>query len=166
MKIDLLDKAKKKRFLQELNYLGELKTKALLIKTGKERIRAYTGALSNEEIWDFWRVFPVEGIGVYLGKDNTNKNGVREVRLSTDGLHFFGDQVAGAILILNEKQEEEWFFGKEVEMNSKQVEKINSDFVAVKAESSGDFIGVGKLNKDQTLLYNYLPKERRRKGEL
>jgi NOL1/NOP2/fmu family ribosome biogenesis protein len=67
-------------------------------------------------------------------------------------------------LVLNEKQEEEWFSGKEVEMNSRQVEKIDSDFVAVKSESSEDFIGVGKLNKDQTLLYNYLPKERRRKG--
>ena len=161
MKIDILNKSKKKKFLEHLSYLGKLKTRALFIKTGKERIRAYSGMFSNEDIWDFWRVFAVEGIGVYLGKENVSSSGVWEVRLSTDGLHFFEDQITEGILVLNDKQEEEWFLGKEVEVEMKDVK---SDFVAVKSKSSGDFIGVGKLNKDRNLLYNYLPKERRRKG--
>ncbi len=163
MKIDPLNKSKKKRFLEELSYLGKLRTKALFIKTGKERIRAYTGMLSTEEVWDFWRAFQVEGIGLYIGKENINKNGVREIRVSVDGLHFFKDQIIDGILELDKKQEEEWFLGKEVETKEWQVKNIKSDFVAVRSKNSGDFIGMGKLNKDKTLVYNYLPKERRRK---
>ena len=165
MKIDILNKSKKKKYLQELSYLGELKSKALLIKTGKERIRAYTGALANEEIWDFWRVFPVEGVGLYIGKENIDKNGVREVRLSTDVLHLFGDQVTEGILVLDEEQEIDWFLGKEVVVGGSQVKDLKSYFVAVKSRSSGDFIGIGKLKKDKDLVYNYLPKERRRKEQ-
>jgi NOL1/NOP2/fmu family ribosome biogenesis protein len=163
MKIDLLDKTKKKKFLEGLSYLGKLKARELLIKTGKERIRAYSGAFSNEEIWDFWRIFPVEGIGVYLGKENIDKHGVREIRLSIEGLHLLGGQISEGILVLDEKQEEEWFLGKEVEVGGEQVKDLKAYFVAVKSASSGDFIGIGKLNKDKDLVYNYLPKERRRK---
>jgi NOL1/NOP2/fmu family ribosome biogenesis protein len=162
MKIDPLNKSKKKKFLSEMSYLGDLKTNALLIKTGKEKVRAYTGGLSTEEIWDFWRVFAVEGIGVYIGKENVDKNGVKEVRLSLDGLNFFKDQIVSGVLVLDEGQEEEWFLGKDVEVGGSQVESVE-DFVAVKSGESGDFIGFGKLNKDKTIVYGYLPKERRRK---
>ena len=162
MKIDILDKTKKRKFLGELEFLGKLKTNALMIRTGKERIRAYTGGLSTEEIWEFWRAFAVEGVGLYVGKETVDKNGVKEERLSVDGLHFFKEQIVSGVLILNENQEAEWFSGKEIEVGDGQVENLQ-DFVAVKAESSGDFIGFGKLNKDKNLVYNYLPKERRRK---
>ena len=162
MKIDPLNKTKKKNFLAELSYLGQLKTKALLIKTGKEKVRAYTGSLSTEEIWNFWRTFAVEGIGVYVGKENVDKHGVKEIRLSLDGLDFFKEQIASGILVLDEEQEREWFLGKDVEVGGKQIENIEN-FVAVKSGESGDFIGFGKLNKEKTVVYGYLPKERRRK---
>ena len=172
MKIDLLNKSKKKKFLEELSYLGDLKTNALFVQTGKEKIRAYTGIFSNEEIWDFWRTFAVEGVGLYIGKKSVDKNGVKEIRLGIEGLHLFEDQVVKGILVLDEfsskddtagSQEEKWFLGEEVEVGGKQIENIDSDFVAVKSGESGDFLGIGKLNKDKTIVYNYLPKERRRK---
>jgi|APSaa5957512576_1039674.scaffolds.fasta_scaffold44524_2 NOL1/NOP2/fmu family ribosome biogenesis protein len=166
MKIDPLNKSKKKNFLEELAFLGKLRTSALFIKTGKERVRAYTGSLSIEEIWDFWRIFPVEGIGLYLGKEMINKSGVREVRLSTDGLHLFKDQIQSNILVLNPELEEKWFLGEDLELSEGMATDIVKGFVAVKSESSGDLIGVGKLNFDKNALQNFLPKERRRKERL
>jgi len=166
MKIDPLNKSKKKNFLEELACLGKLRTRALFIKTGKERVRAYTGSLSVEEIWDFWRIFPVEGIGLYLGKEKVNKSGVREVRLSTDGLHLFKDQIEGNVLVLNPELEEKWFLGEDLELTEKMTKDIVKGFVAVKSESSNDFIGMGKINADKDALQNFLPKERRRKERL
>jgi hypothetical protein len=125
MKIDILDKTKKKRFLEGVDYFGDLKTNALLIKTGSERIRAYTGALSTEEIWNFWRAFAVEGVGLYVGKEVIDKSGVKDVRLSLDGLHLFGDQIISGILVLNESQEEKWFLGEEVAVGGDSVKGLS-----------------------------------------
>ena len=66
MKIQILDKAKKKKFIEGISYLGVEKIPLLLMATGTERVRAFSGSLSNEEIMAFWRLFPIEGVGLYL----------------------------------------------------------------------------------------------------
>ena len=106
MKIDLLSKAKKKKFIEGVNGLGVSKIRELLIRTGRERIRAYSGNLSTEEIWDLWRILPIEGIGLYVGKESINRNGVRESRLSIDGLHTWREQITENVAILDEALEE------------------------------------------------------------
>ena len=50
MKIQILDKTKKKKLISGLEEFGINKIQELLIRTGKERIRAYSGNLSKEEI--------------------------------------------------------------------------------------------------------------------
>ena len=144
--------------------LGIKKIPQLLFRTGKERIRAYSGSLSNEEIMEIWRLLPIEGVGLYVGKDMIKRNGVREVRMSLDGMHVWKEQLTERVFELTEEQEEEWFKGKEVGLTEDQIGKIDDGFVNVRAGE--DFVGVGKIGSEGKILYGYLPKERRRKSQL
>jgi len=162
MKITILDKAKKKKFVAGLADLGIKKIPQLLIRTGKERVRAYSGNLSKEEIMDFWHAMPIEGVGLYVGKDFVSRSGVREVRLSIDGMHTWKDQLDSNIVTLTEEQEEVWFRGKNIELAPGQVNGMTG-FVSVKSADDKDFVGIGKIGGDN-ILYGFLPKERRRRN--
>ena len=48
MKIEILNKAKKKKIIQNLEEFGIKKIPELLVRTGRERIRAYSGSLSKD----------------------------------------------------------------------------------------------------------------------
>lgn len=172
MKIQILDKAKKKKIIECVeDDLGVSKIRELLVRTGKERIRAYSGNLSNEEIMDIWKILPIEGVGLYVGKEAIDRHGVREVRLSVDALHTWEDQIKGNIIVLSEEQEESWFRGKNIVLDEDQEKKFGEKlgFYAVKSADEKDFIGTGKIGESQEkngrkTLYSYLPKERRRKN--
>ncbi len=166
MKIQILDKAKKKKFIEGSSELGLTKIRELLIRTGKERIRAYSGNLSKEEIMDIWKVLPIEGVGLYVGKDMVNRHGVREVRLSLDGLHTWKEQITKKVIVLNEEQEKVWFSGKNVELDAEQVKEFEGmvGFFAIRSFDDKDFIGTAKIGVDGKTLYGFLPKERRRKN--
>jgi len=186
MKIEPLNKSKKKKFLETFSNFGKLKTNSLLLKTGKEKVRAFTGDLSNEELMALWRLFPVEGVGLYIGKETVDKkSGRKEARLSLDGLHFFGDQIKEDVLVLDEKQTEGWFRGENVELGDcshlsnlradslvskgspvheeREVSKglMRGRFVAV--SDGEDLIGTAKISNDGKVLVSFLPKERRRR---
>jgi NOL1/NOP2/fmu family ribosome biogenesis protein len=161
MKIQILDRAKKKKFLSGVSDLGMKKIPELLIRSGKERIRAYSGDLSCEQIMEIWRLLPIEGIGLYVGKDMMNRNGVREFRLSLDGMHVWKEQLTERVIELSDEQELLWFAGKDIELSEEQ-EKIGDGFASVKAGE--DFVGMGKVGDSGKTLFSFLPKERRRKG--
>ncbi|NPE26896.1 hypothetical protein HNV12_02745 [Methanococcoides sp. SA1] len=159
MRIDVLSRAKKKKFVEGLSDLGIRRIDQKLVRSGKEKIRAFSGELEKNEILDLWRVLPIEGIGLYVGKDMVNRNGVREVRLALDGMHVWKEQLTGRVLKLDEEQEKAWFLGEDVALREDQ--KFEAGFVSVKA--GVDFVGVGKVNADGDTLFGFLPKERRRK---
>jgi len=167
MKIQIMDRAKKKKFIAEVADLGMKKIPQMLVKSGKERVRAFSGDLNRDDIYDIWRLLPIEGIGLYVGKDMMNRNGVREVRLSLDGMHVWKDQLTEKNFVLTEEQEEEWFKGNNIELTEEQVKKFEGvkGFVAVKSSDSKDFVGNGKLGADYQTLFGFLPKERRRKSQ-
>lgn len=162
MKIQIQDKTKKRRFIQELSYLQIKKIPYLLIKTGKDRLRAFSGDLSNDELLSLWRLLPVEGIGLYIGKQMIDKRtGKKESRLSIDGLHLLKEEVKKNILPLNKKQEEKWWRGKDIELSEEQTKNLEpGQFIAVQSQKK-DFIGTGKLSQDKKILFSFLPKERR-----
>ncbi|MBT7102570.1 hypothetical protein HN935_03605 [archaeon] len=160
MKIQILNNAKKKKIVAELANLGMEKIPELLVRTGKERIRAYSGDLSTEQIMEIWRMLPIESIGVYAGKERISRNGVREVRLSVDGMHVWKEQLTERVFVLSEEQEKEWFLGKNIELDDDQ--GFGAGFVNVKAGE--DFVGMGRIGVDGDMLYNFLPKERRRRN--
>ena len=155
--IQILDAAKKKKFISKIDYLGVKKIPHLLIQTGKERIIGFSGSLAREEIGELCRLLSVEGIGLYFAKDT-----LEGMRLSVDALHFLKEQIKGHIIELNEAQEKEWFLGKNIVLNEEQKEKLKDvkGFVAVKAGE--DFIGTGRKSGDA--INNFLPKERRRRS--
>ena len=162
MKLTILDKTKKKKFIEGISNFGVSKVPELLIRTGSERVRAYSGSLSKEEIMDIWKILPIEGVGLYVGKDLIDRHGVREIRLSVDGLHTWQNQITKDIFVLSESQEEEWFKGKNIELD--KIEK--EGFVAVKSNDEKDFVGMGKIGAGGKILFNFLPKERRRKSQV
>ena len=184
MKIQILDRAKKKKFIAGLADLGMRKIPELLIRSGTERIRAYSGDLSTEQIMDFWRIMPIEGIGLYVGKELMNRNGVRETRLSLDGMHVWKEQLTKRIVLLTAEQEDSWFEGKDIALGEAQGiggrdevvgektdderflgedgEVVSDGFVCVKGGE--DFVGNGKIGGEGRILINFLPKERRRKS--
>lgn len=166
MKIQILDKAKKKKIVQEIQNLGIKKIEPLLIKTGTERIKAFTGSMSTEEIYNLWRVVPIEGIGLYFGKEMISKRtGEREIRLSLDGLHLLQKNIVSNQVYLEKEQEEQWFKGKDIELNTDEQNKypFHKQFVVVYSQASNDIIGTGKMSADGNIIFNYLPKERQRK---
>ena len=160
MKIQIMNNAKKKRFIAELSGFGLKKIPEMLVRSGKERIRAFSGDLSKEEVMEIWRLFPIEGVGLYVGKDMVNRNGVHEVRLSIDGIHLWRSQLRNRIIELSADEEVEWFLGRDVEIDS----DIEEGFVLVRGGS--DFVGMGKLGSEGKILYSFLPKERRRKERM
>jgi NOL1/NOP2/fmu family ribosome biogenesis protein len=162
MKINILSRAKKKKFIEGLNELGIKKIPQMLVRSGKERIRAFSGDLDREQIMNIWNLLPIEGIGLYVGKDMVNRNGVREVRLSLDGMHIWKRQLTERVLSLNKEQEKDWFLGRDIELNEEQ--KVEEGFVNVK--SGSDFVGIGKVGADGYKLFSFLPKERRRKERM
>jgi NOL1/NOP2/fmu family ribosome biogenesis protein len=162
MKINILSRAKKKKFIEGLSNLGIKKIPQMLVRSGKERIRAFSGSLDREQIMDIWRLLPIEGVGLYVGKNMMNRNGVREVRMSLDGMHVWKEQLTKRVLCLTEKQEVDWFLGKNIDLNEKQ--KMEKGFVSVKSET--DFVGTGKIGADGDKLFSFLPKERRRKEKM
>ncbi len=167
MKIQLLDRAKKKKILQEIEEIGIRKIPEMLVKTGKERIRAFSGHLDKEDIYRIWRNFPIEGIGLYVAKEIiSRRTGEKEIRLSVDSLHLWKNQITQHTIVLTKEQEEEWFRGKNIELTEEQQKKYPFEkcFVAVKSYDDKDFIGTGKTGDKIEILYNYLPKERRRKN--
>jgi NOL1/NOP2/fmu family ribosome biogenesis protein len=168
MRTQVMDRAKKKKFIAELSDLGMKKITQTLIKVGKERIRAFSGELNTEEIYDLLRLLPVEGIGLYAAKDMINRSGVHEVRLSVDGMHLWKDQLTEKVIILTESQEEEWFKGNNIDLNEEQKKNFRDikGFVAVKSSDSLDFIGNAKIGNDGSTLFGFLPKERRRKSSV
>lgn len=156
MTLQILDKTKKRKFIEKISYLGVEKFPYLLMKTGAERVRAFSGSLSVDEIIRIASEIRVEAIGLYFGKEIGN-----EARLTIDAIHILKNQITKNIVEINEEQEKDWFLGKDVELTAEQSEKnkeING-FVVIKSED--DFIGTGKISIDKKKISNFLPKERR-----
>ena len=113
---------------------------------------------------EIWRMFPIEGVGLYVGKEFVNRNGTREVRLSVDGMHVWKEKLTDKIFVLTEEQEADWFEGKDVDVNEGQNDY--GGFVLVKSADGKDFVGMGKIGNDGKILFGYLPKERRRRCDV
>lgn len=156
MKIDILDKTKKRKFTEKVEYLGIEKIHGLLIRTGTERVRTFSGSLSVDEIIRLYSEMRIEGIGLYLGKEQGD-----EVRLSLDALHMLKNQITKNVIEISELQEKEWFLGHDIHLSEEQKQEYKEfvGFVAVKAGI--DFIGTGKIYSDKSAVSNFLPKERR-----
>jgi len=150
MKSEFIKTPEKRRIIEELKeQFGIEDLPYLLIQTGKEKIRAFSGSLSKEDIVSLGKIANVEIVGLYIASSRDS-----EIRLSMDGLHLLKEQISKKILEINDEQLQLWLRGSDLPI---QAEKGT---LAIKYK--GDFIGCGKSN-GQTI-FNYVPKERRLKS--
>lgn len=161
MTLQILDKTKKKKFIEKISYLGIEKFPYLLLKIGAEKVRAFSGSLSVDEIIRISSEIRVEGIGIYFGKETRD-----ETRLTMDAIHILKNQITKNIVEINEVQEKDWFLGKGIELTAEQSEKYKNlvGFVVIKSED--DLLGTGKISQDKKRISNFLPKERRVKTKI
>jgi NOL1/NOP2/fmu family ribosome biogenesis protein len=154
MKVELLDRTKKKKIIDllEENY-GIEKIPYLLIKTGKEKIRAYSGNLSWDELNKLGKTVNVELIGIRLC--SVIDESIR-INFDIENMPVIKEQMNKNIVEIDDEQITEWLKGKNLNIST----DLKAQFVLIK--NKGDFYGVGSNRK--TFLQNYIPKERRVKN--
>lgn len=150
MNIRFIKTSEKREILSELQeQFGIANLPYLLIETGKDKIRAFSGSLNKEDIYEIGKIAPVEIIGIYLFKKE------QDWRLSLDAAHLLKGQITKSIIEVNDAQFDKWIRGHDIDFEK----EIQKGTLVVK--HSSDFIGCGKSNG--RVLFNYIPKERRLK---
>lgn len=159
MNLKFLYSKEKKDILKKLEYYGIKKLPFLLTESGKEKIRGYSGILSNEEIFELDKGVGIDLIGMYLFHNYEDN-----LRLSFDAISALKDQITKNILNITDKQAEEFLKGRDILLTREEEEQIKATGEARGFKiisNNGDFLGTGKLAEGR--ITNYMPKERRLK---
>lgn len=148
MNLHFIKSSEKKKITEQLKeQFGIENLPYLLIESGKEKIRAFSGHLSKEEISQISQILNIESIGIYLIKKEQDS----ELRLSFDATHLLKDQIKKNIIDINENQASEWVRGFDLSINN------NRGIFIIKNNS--DFLGCGKSSGERII--NHVPKDRR-----
>jgi NOL1/NOP2/fmu family ribosome biogenesis protein len=149
MKIHFIKSNQKKHITKQLEaQFGITNLPYLLIESGKEKIRAYSGNLSKDEIYDLAKSINIELIGLYILKDEQG------LRPSIDAIHLLENQISKSIIEITKDQAISWLKGQDLEIQAEQ------GIIILKHNE--DFLGAGKSNGKT--IFNYVPKERRIKN--
>src|SRR3989338_1381378 len=165
MKVEILDRTKKKKIMEKIseNYVIN-DIDGLFIKTGKEKIRMFSGEIGWGELNEFAKSVHIEIVGLQLCTVIDD-----EVRLNFDAINL--PEIKNEIIKenknifeVNEEQIKIWLNGDNLDFDDEPFEKVpkprktfEGDFIVVK--NKNDLFGVGKNRK--TYVQNYVPKERR-----
>lgn len=148
MNIHFIKSSKKKEILKQLKQqFGINELPYLLIESGKEKIRGFSGHLSKDEIHTLSLIVNIELIGLYLIKQEG------DLRLSLDATTLLKNQITKNIIEITDVQLQDWLRGNDLLL---QVERGT---IVIKHDA--DLIGCGKSNREK--IFNYLPKDRRLK---
>jgi len=157
MKPRFIFKSEKKEILELLKFYGIEDLHYLLVASGKEKIRAYSGILSTDEIIEIDKAVGIELIGAYFFHKYDNN-----LRLAPDAIHLLKDKITKNILELTELQAREWFKGQDILLTKEEQLELKNESKTFKViKYKDDLIGTGKLTEDR--IVNYTPKERRQK---
>ena len=97
MKLHFLKSKEKRNLIEELEKIyGITELPYLLLETGKQKIRGFSGHLSKEEIVQLTRLTNVEIIGAYL----INKKD-EEARISFDAIQLFKEKITKNIIAVS-----------------------------------------------------------------
>ncbi len=150
MKLHFLKSKEKKVILKELElHYGITELPYLLLETGKQKIRGYSGHLSKEEIQELTRLTNIEIIGDYLISKKD-----QDPRLSFDAIQLFKDQITKNIIEIDNNQLQKWLRGYDLD-----IPNIPRGITILKYQE--DLVGIGKSNTKK--IFNYVPKERKLK---
>ena len=149
MNIRFIKSNEKKEIVKALNeQFGISELHYLLLEVGKEKMRAFSGSLSKDEIFSLSKIANIEIIGTYLLKKE------HDFRLSFDACNILKKQITKNILKISEEQFQKWIRGHDLDIETQQGTYV--------IEYNGDFIGCGKSNGEK--IFNYVPKDRRLKS--
>jgi NOL1/NOP2/fmu family ribosome biogenesis protein len=144
--MEIIYGAEKKNILKQLNeQYGITSLPYLLIKFGAEKIRAYSGDFSTEELRFLAKNIIIENIGLYI------LNVKEGARLTFDGVSLFKGQISKNILEIDDNQAKEWLKGNDLVVN------LDRGFFVIRYKD--EFIGCGKSTGEK--ITNFVPKERR-----
>ncbi|MBI3334060.1 hypothetical protein HYZ97_01095 [Candidatus Pacearchaeota archaeon] len=146
MNIQFIRSSEKRKIIEQLNeQYGITELPYLLLRSGKNKIRAFSGHLSKEEIVKIAELVRLEGLGLYLLKEE------HDLRLSFDGLHLLAQSISKHVLVITPEEYELWIRGQDIPC------QMPSGAYAISYTNA--FIGCGRSN-GQCIL-NHIPKERR-----
>ena len=146
MRIKFFRSKEKKEILRQLNEnFGIEELPYLLIETGKEKIRFFSGDLNRDEIKKLASLTTIENIGLYSLRE---ENGLR---ITLDATHILKDQITKGIIELNDEEAKAWLKGENIQKQTPKGPLI--------IKNKTDFLGTTKSNGEK--LFNYIPKERR-----
>ena len=144
MNLKFIKSGEKKRILAELEEkFGITELPGIMLETGKEKIRVFSGTMTRDEILELRGIANVEAIGLYLIKRE------KALRLSLDAPHML--DVKKSFFEINDEQFKDWIRGKDLDL------KIKPGIYVVKHNE--DLLGCGVSNG--TVVFNFMPKERR-----
>ena|SRR3989344_2075409 len=152
MKLQFLKSKEKRTLVEELEeQYGITELPYLLLETGKQKIRGFSGHLSKEEIVQLTRLTNIEIIGAYLINQKD-----QNARISFDAIQLFKEQITKNIIEINNQQLQLWLRGYDLEIQAPR------GIVVLKYQE--DLVGIGKSNTEK--IFNYVPKERKLKTPL
>lgn len=148
MNLHFIKSGEKKELLAQLHeQFGISELPYLLLESGKEKVRAFSGSLSKDEIAELSRLVNIEGIGMYLLKRE------HDLRLSFNATQLLSSQITKNIIGISEEQAKEWLRGEHLDISTAK------GIVLIRHGS--DFLGCGISTGERIL--NHVPKERRLK---
>jgi len=183
MKPEFITGNQKAEVVSKIKKFGIEKIPFLLIKSGQDKIRAYSGSINADELAKIAEGVFVEIIGLYFARYDGG-----DLRLSVDALHLLKEQITENIIELTKEQAQDYLKGRDVDLTQEQallfsdlgnvdlsrisdspenLLKKQEDFLGKKGyfaiKHTQDFLGMAKIVNGK-FIKNYLPKERRRKN--
>lgn len=120
-----------------------------LLRIGTERIRLFTGELTEKQLKKLQENVRIEGIGLYFAKEQKE-----QIRLSIEGSQIAGPLTTKNTYELTNEQVQQWMEGSDLI-------QTNPDNNWVIITHKSDFLGTGKKSAEK--IGNYIPKPRRLK---
>ena len=143
----ILSPAERKKVLKKLNELyGVEKLNYLLLKFGKDKLRLYSGSLTQDDLYKLKHTLRLENVGIYFAREDRD-----EIRLTFDSLFLFENEIRKNILDIDDEQLKEWMKGNELAISG------DKGFVIIR--NKGNLYGTGKSTGEK--ITNYVPRERR-----
>ncbi len=166
MNCTFLSPAERAKLLAELEQqFGITSLPSILLETGKEKIRAFSGSLSQAELEELGSIANVEIIGLYVarkehdlrnlsvpdGSRESKPQDSRSFRLSFDATHLLALQLSKNIVDISGEQRAQWLRGNDLDLQAPKGTVI--------IRCGTDFLGCGKSTGSR--IVNHVPKERR-----
>jgi NOL1/NOP2/fmu family ribosome biogenesis protein len=158
MTLKILNKNEKEEILKMLNIQFGIKNLDGTIFTNNyEKLFIYQGSFGKEEISKIEKSTPIEKIGIYFARIETNRENEKRIRLSIEGSQMLGNQITQNTFELNDEQLHEWLKGNEILLDNTKIKPFGFVIMSYKDE----FLGTGKASENK--ISNFIPKARRLK---